>query len=311
MGITNSKYLLVIDEDGNVLQSTAYYPSGVPLTPNSLTPQTTRLHTGKDFFDLQGTGWYDNHARYYDCLIPTFKSQDPIAERYPWLSPYSHCANNPLRFVDWDGMEWIDQNEINKLTRNITKKINSINKQIEKLKFKLNNTGNYKESEISATIEELNTRITHLNQSLSDINLLAGDKNLYDLYHSSRFSGEKHSIYKDGDIVVIQTSSDAYSIHEITHIRQSLNSGGLKFNEAGYLLNSGIFSSPRNRLKDISNNEVEAYKAQYSFDKSFPIFINGIHEINIHSVGNLKYENNTYLYPFINSYSNIINSQYK
>ena len=34
----------VIDESGNVLQSTAYYPSGVPLTPNSLTPQTIKLN---------------------------------------------------------------------------------------------------------------------------------------------------------------------------------------------------------------------------------------------------------------------------
>ena len=34
----------VIDEEGNVLQSTAYYPSGVPLTPNSLTPQTIKLN---------------------------------------------------------------------------------------------------------------------------------------------------------------------------------------------------------------------------------------------------------------------------
>ena len=95
----------VIDESGNVLQSTAYYPSGVPLTPNSLTPQTIKLHTSKDFFDLQGAGWYDNQARYYDCLIPTFKSQDPLAEKYPWLSPYNHCANNPLKFVDRDGKE--------------------------------------------------------------------------------------------------------------------------------------------------------------------------------------------------------------
>ena len=95
----------VIDESGNVLQSTAYYPSGVPLTPNSLTPQTIKLHTGKDFFDLQGAGWYDNQARYYDCLIPTFKSQDPLAEKYPWLSPYCHCANNPINAIDPDGRE--------------------------------------------------------------------------------------------------------------------------------------------------------------------------------------------------------------
>ncbi len=116
----------VVDEDGNVLQSTAYYPSGVPLTPNSLTPQTIKLHTSKDFFDLQGAGWYDNQARYYDCLIPTFKSQDPLAEKYPWLSPYNHCANNPLKFVDRDGMRWVDQYEINDLATNITNKINSI-----------------------------------------------------------------------------------------------------------------------------------------------------------------------------------------
>ena len=101
----------VVDEDGNVLQSTAYYPSGVPLTPNSLTPQTIKLHTGKDFFDLQGAGWYDNQARYYDCLIPTFKSIDPLAEKYPWLSPYNHCANNPLKFIDPDGMNPIYNRE--------------------------------------------------------------------------------------------------------------------------------------------------------------------------------------------------------
>ena len=96
----------VIDESGNVLQSTAYYPSGVPLTPNSLTPQTIKLHTGKDFFDLQGAGWYDNQARYYDCLIPTFKSIDPLAEKYPWLSPYNHCANNPINAIDPNGEDW-------------------------------------------------------------------------------------------------------------------------------------------------------------------------------------------------------------
>ena len=94
----------VIDEEGNVLQSTAYYPSGVPLTPNSLTPQTTRLHTGKDFFDLQGAGWYDNNARYYDPILARFTTQDPLAETTPWSSSYVHCSNNPLLLTDPTGL---------------------------------------------------------------------------------------------------------------------------------------------------------------------------------------------------------------
>jgi len=109
--VTNRFYLrdylgstaAVIDENGDVLQSTAYFPSGLPLTPNNLAPQTIRLHTGKDYFGLQDAGWYDNRARYYDCIIGRFTTQDPLAEKYPWLSPYNHCANNPLKFVDPDG----------------------------------------------------------------------------------------------------------------------------------------------------------------------------------------------------------------
>ncbi len=47
----------VIDESGNVLQSTAYYPSGVPLTPNSLTPQTIKSTQAKS--SKGSTAWHD------------------------------------------------------------------------------------------------------------------------------------------------------------------------------------------------------------------------------------------------------------
>ena len=32
-------------------------------------------------------------------------SVDPMADRYPGVSPYAYCGNNPVRLVDPDGRE--------------------------------------------------------------------------------------------------------------------------------------------------------------------------------------------------------------
>ncbi len=52
------------------------------------------------------TGYYAFGARYYDCdLSGIFLSVDPIAYKYPSLSPYNDCAWNPVKFVDPDGRD--------------------------------------------------------------------------------------------------------------------------------------------------------------------------------------------------------------
>ena len=67
------------------------------------TEETDRLHCGKEWVDMEGLGWYDNAARFHDAILCRFTTPDPLAEQYPDLSPYSHCANNPLTIVDPDG----------------------------------------------------------------------------------------------------------------------------------------------------------------------------------------------------------------
>jgi RHS repeat-associated protein len=56
---------------------------------------------------------YYYSARYY--APPTFISRDPMFEKYPSISPYTYCANNPMKFVDPTGMvagDFMDENGV-------------------------------------------------------------------------------------------------------------------------------------------------------------------------------------------------------
>jgi len=34
-----------------------------------------------------------------------FLTMDPLAEKYPWISPYAYCLNNPIKYIDPDGRD--------------------------------------------------------------------------------------------------------------------------------------------------------------------------------------------------------------
>jgi RHS repeat-associated protein len=59
--------------------------------------------TGKE--NLQGTGFIDFGARWYDNLVPRFTTIDALAEKYYDLSSYNYVANNPINSIDPDGKE--------------------------------------------------------------------------------------------------------------------------------------------------------------------------------------------------------------
>ena len=47
-------------------------------------------------------------ARYYSSDLSVWLSVDPMSDKYPSLSPYVYCANNPVKLVDPNGEEvWI------------------------------------------------------------------------------------------------------------------------------------------------------------------------------------------------------------
>ena len=45
-------------------------------------------------------------ARHYHPTLSIWLSVDPMADKYPGVSPYTYCVNNPVRLVDPDGREY-------------------------------------------------------------------------------------------------------------------------------------------------------------------------------------------------------------
>ncbi|MDR2122355.1 MAG: RHS repeat-associated core domain-containing protein [Flavobacteriaceae bacterium] len=49
------------------------------------------------------TGLYYYGARYYSSKESVWLSVDPLGKKYPDVSPYVYCLNNPVNAIDQDG----------------------------------------------------------------------------------------------------------------------------------------------------------------------------------------------------------------
>ncbi|MEQ6121135.1 peptidoglycan DD-metalloendopeptidase family protein [Reichenbachiella sp. MALMAid0571] len=89
-----------------VLETTDYYPFGLAF--NSYTKPGTVdqnfKYNGKELVADLDLGWYDYQTRYYDPTLGKWHTVDLAADLMRRHSPYNYAFDNPIRFIDPDGM---------------------------------------------------------------------------------------------------------------------------------------------------------------------------------------------------------------
>jgi len=73
----------------------------------------SRKYNNKEFIEMHGYDTYDYGGRWYDPAVGGWSSVDPLAEKYPWCSPYVYCNNNPVKYIDPTGLAWRSTNNQN------------------------------------------------------------------------------------------------------------------------------------------------------------------------------------------------------
>ena len=210
--------------------------------------QTIRFYpfvfTGKERDGETGYGYFV--ARYMDHeLMTMWLSVDPMADKYPSISPYAYCTWNPVKLVDPDGRE-IDPScidEWDQCKNEIEKKRNEL--LVYSLAYKY--TGMELFSQYAADYDELSKVLTIMGEmEVSD--------QMYKLIPTAP-ENNAGDTYLQGNTLNIEYSSTALLVHELVHC------GQFERREIGFSTNQ------RGGFTDYWD-ELSAYQAQAAYDVS-------------------------------------------
>ena len=96
----------ITDSAGNPVQHLHYLPWGEDYVNQRLNDFDGVRYTFSAKEKDSETGLSYFGSRYYSSDLSVWLSVDPMSDKYPSLSPYVYCADNPVRCVDPNGEEY-------------------------------------------------------------------------------------------------------------------------------------------------------------------------------------------------------------
>ena len=88
-----------------------YYPDGLPYDECYRADEQPYKYGELEFIEMHGFDSYDNGRRHYSPAMHRFTSFDPLAEHFYHESPYAHCGNDPVNYIDPSGMIKLNHND--------------------------------------------------------------------------------------------------------------------------------------------------------------------------------------------------------
>jgi hypothetical protein len=217
-------------------------------------------------------------------------SVDPLADKYPSMSPFMYTAGNPVMLVDPDGMKWgkPGEDENNNSDR---KQADEMRNDFVKMRdeYKTKYDAKYKEMQeysgdrnseeyknMTKEAQELNAGYVNMQNGIQEIDRITNDKNYYTFSGNSKTfntpSVDKNSAGTYTITINYNSSSNANKVHEVAHTAQIVD-GKMTIHQNG---NKYEFRS----TYTLPNLERDAYIRQYFYSKSsMPVKVGSFKEI--------------------------------
>lgn len=279
-----------IQPASEILEENNYYPFGLKHKGYNEVVNINRSEAaekykfgGKELNDELGLDLYDFGARNYDAAIGRWLNVDPLAELYRRHTPYAYAVNNPVYFIDPDGMH-IDpgsQTEWDRLKASVTQTRNSLQSDINKINQEAIDKG-WDAKTLATNMGDKIERLDNINQSLSNMSTLESSTQLYSLNKTTGNAGIT-TYNQSTDGIEIGYVNDAVFVHEMTHASQ-FETGDIAFNITG----------GQSFAQDL-DDELAAYKAQAAFDPS-SLGGTSVNKVNRSFISNLVDQNGNKVY---------------